>query len=116
MLTADFLSRRLIPPFLVSLWILFLPGAAWTEVNAGVFSSFDRAVFDTGLENSGMVIQDRDGFLWVATHGNGLYRWDGSQVKAFTADRPGSLPDPRSRRCTRTVRGSSGSARPAAAW
>jgi hypothetical protein len=28
---------------------------------------FDRAVFGTDTQNSGVILQDRDGFLWVGT-------------------------------------------------
>ncbi len=87
------LRGKVLPIPIVAFLLSFL-GAAWAQKAGGRFESFDRAVFDTGLENSGMVIQDRDGFLWIATNGNGLFRYDGYQVKAFTADRPGSLPDP----------------------
>ncbi len=87
------LPGKLLPVQIVAS-LLFFVGAAWAEETGSRFESFDRAVLDTGLQNSGMAIQDRDGFLWIATNGNGLYRYDGYQVKAFTAARPGSLPDP----------------------
>lgn len=44
---------------------------------------FDRAVFDTGANNGGSFIQDRDGFLWIATSGRGLIRYDGYDMKVF---------------------------------
>jgi signal transduction histidine kinase/ligand-binding sensor domain-containing protein/CheY-like chemotaxis protein len=42
---------------------------------------------DEGLQNLAVqvVLQDREGFLWVGTQ-NGLFRYDGSRFKAFTKD------------------------------
>ena len=42
---------------------------------------------EEGLQNLAVqvVLQDRQGFLWVGTQ-NGLFRYDGSQFKAFTKD------------------------------
>lgn len=42
---------------------------------------------EEGLQNLAVqvVLQDRQGFLWVGTE-NGLFRYDGSQFKAFTKD------------------------------
>src|SRR5215467_8049767 len=42
---------------------------------------------EEGLQNLAVqvVLQDREGFLWVGTQ-NGLFRYDGSRFKAFTKD------------------------------
>ena len=42
---------------------------------------------EEGLQNLAVqvVLQDREGFLWVGTQ-NGLFRYDGSQFKVFTKD------------------------------
>lgn len=42
---------------------------------------------EDGLQNLAVqvVLQDREGFLWVGTQ-NGLFRYDGSQFKRFTKD------------------------------
>ena len=49
---------------------------------------------EEGLQNLAVqvVLQDRQGFLWVGTQ-NGLFRYDGSRFKAFTKD--DGLPGPR---------------------
>jgi PAS domain S-box-containing protein len=44
---------------------------------------FDRAVFDTQTQNSGAMIQDRDGFLWIGAVGGGLIRFDGYDARVF---------------------------------
>jgi PAS domain S-box-containing protein len=54
---------------------------------------FDRAVFDTGIQNTGAFIQDRDGFLWLGTNGGGLFRYDAYQTKVYKSGGPNSLPD-----------------------
>jgi PAS domain S-box-containing protein len=54
---------------------------------------FDRAVFDTGISNTGAFIQDRDGFLWLGTNGSGLVRYDAYQTKVYKPGGPDSLPD-----------------------
>lgn len=56
--------------------------------------SFDRAIFNSGTQNSGAILQDRDGFIWVGTVGGGLCRFDGYELKIY---KPGGLypfPDP----------------------
>ncbi len=87
-------TRRLSSLILIAAAIVCAPLPSPGEAATGKLPLYDRAVFDTGLENSGMILQDRDGFIWIASNGNGLFRFDGYQLKAFTADRPGSLPDP----------------------
>jgi signal transduction histidine kinase/ligand-binding sensor domain-containing protein/CheY-like chemotaxis protein len=54
---------------------------------------FDQAVFDTGVQNSGAFIQDRDGFLWLGTIGAGLVRYDAYQTKVYKPGGLNSLPD-----------------------
>jgi ligand-binding sensor domain-containing protein len=55
---------------------------------------FDRAVFDTGTQNGGAFIQDRDGFLWIGTNGRGLLRYDGYELKAYKPGESNSISDP----------------------
>jgi two-component system, sensor histidine kinase ChiS len=55
---------------------------------------FDRAVFDTGTQNSGAILQDRDGFLWIGTIGAGLFRYDGYELKAYKPGGPNALSSP----------------------
>ncbi|THB74267.1 MAG: response regulator [Desulfobacteraceae bacterium] len=43
-------------------------------------------------ENTGLMIQDQDGFLWFGTNGSGLYRYDGINLKPFKTG-PGSISD-----------------------
>lgn len=43
-------------------------------------------------ENTGLVIQDQDGFLWFGTNGSGLYRYDGINLKVYKAG-PDSISD-----------------------
>ncbi len=54
---------------------------------------FDRAIFDTGTQNTGAVVQDRDGFLWLGTTGGGLVRYDAYQTTFYKPGGPNSLPD-----------------------
>lgn len=44
---------------------------------------FDRAIFNTGTQNSGAILQDKDGFLWIGTNGAGLFRFDGYDLKVY---------------------------------
>ena len=51
----------------------------------------DRAVLKLA-ENTGLIIQDRDGFLWFGTNGSGLFRYDGVNLNACKTG-PGSISD-----------------------
>lgn len=55
---------------------------------------FDRAIFDTGTQNTGAILQDRDGFLWIGTNGAGLFRYDGYELKAYKPGGPNALSSP----------------------
>jgi PAS domain S-box-containing protein len=71
----------------------FCPGvSAQGSVDEDV--RFDRAILDTGTQNSGALIQDQDGFLWLGTLGAGLVRYDAYQTKVYKPGGPNSLPDP----------------------
>ncbi|MBN1886677.1 MAG: response regulator [Thermoflexales bacterium] len=61
-----------------------LPTEAGTETGFSV----QRAVFDTGTQNGGAILQDRDGFIWVGTAGGGLMRFDGYELKIY---KPGGI-------------------------
>ena len=52
---------------------------------------FDHA-FDLGSPGSQAVIQDDDGFLWMGTEDNGLFRYDGYELKHYGVG-PGLLPN-----------------------
>ena len=41
------------------------------------------------------LLQDRQGFVWIGTHTNGLYRYDGYRAIRYKANKPGSLPHDR---------------------
>jgi serine phosphatase RsbU (regulator of sigma subunit)/ligand-binding sensor domain-containing protein len=41
-----------------------------------------RKILSTGVAYNGSIIQDRDGFFWIATQ-TGLYKYDGSDVKVY---------------------------------
>ncbi len=64
--------------------MLWLPSAAIATQPVFDFKAIGA---EQGLGNSYVlkVIQDRQGFIWVATQ-NGLYRYDGYQFKAFLHD------------------------------
>ncbi|MBN1536649.1 MAG: PAS domain S-box protein [Anaerolineales bacterium] len=49
---------------------------------------FDRAVLNTDTQNSGAILQDNDGFLWIGTNGSGLFRFDGYDLKVY---KPGGI-------------------------
>lgn len=55
---------------------------------------FDRAVFSTGAQNTGAILQDRDGFIWVGTQASGLIRYDGYEKKVYKGDGSSGLTDP----------------------
>ncbi len=54
---------------------------------------FERAVTTTTAQNSGAIIQDRDGFLWIGTIGQGLIRFDGYDQKIYKAGGENPFPD-----------------------
>jgi len=58
---------------------------AWPANSYGQRYSFKRYDSDAGLLNQAVraLLQDRAGFLWVATS-NGLFRYDGSRFRGFT--------------------------------
>ncbi|MDM8549568.1 two-component regulator propeller domain-containing protein [Desulfobacterales bacterium HSG2] len=41
-----------------------------------------RKVLSTGVAYNGSIIQDRDGFFWIATQA-GLYKYDGSDIRVY---------------------------------
>ncbi len=57
---------------------------------------FERISVEQGLSESavGFILQDRQGFLWIATH-DGLNQYDGYSFKVFRhrSDAPGSIAD-----------------------
>jgi ligand-binding sensor domain-containing protein len=55
---------------------------------------FDRAIFDTGTQNSGAILQDKDGFLWIGTNGAGLFRYDGYDLSVYKPGGPNALSSP----------------------
>lgn len=55
---------------------------------------FDQAVFTTGIQNGGAIIQDSDGFLWVGTNGRGLARYDGYDLKVYKPRGSNSISSP----------------------
>lgn len=65
-----------------------------TQAEAQEQRQFDRAVLDTGTQNSGAILQDRDGFLWIGTYGAGLFRYDGYELQAYKPGGPNSLSSP----------------------
>ncbi len=83
---------RILAVLTVVIQACFCPGVnAQGPVDQGV--RFDRAVFDTGIQNTGTFLQDREGFLWLGTTGGGLVRYDAYQTKFYKPGGPNSLPD-----------------------
>lgn len=84
--------RHSITIVLISLTLLTC-FAAQGQKNYFVFNTINQ---QHGLENPWVikVLQGPQGFIWVGSQ-NGLYRFDGYQVKAFShdAEDPTSLPD-----------------------
>jgi signal transduction histidine kinase/ligand-binding sensor domain-containing protein/DNA-binding NarL/FixJ family response regulator len=62
--------------------------ASPTELGEETTPSVQRAVFDTGTQNGGPILQDRDGFIWIGTAGAGLMRFDGYELKTY---KPGGI-------------------------
>lgn len=54
---------------------------------------FDRAVVTTSAQNSGAVLQDSDGFLWIGTYGGGLIRFDGYENTVYKPGGENPFPD-----------------------
>ncbi len=66
---------------------------AWAQTGIEGTLRFNRAVFTSNAQNSGAILQDRDGFIWVGTFGGGLIRFDGYDKKVFKPGGENPLPD-----------------------
>ncbi len=81
-----------------TVWVLMLPVSSVSGAGkpglAQEWVQFDRAIFDTGTQNSGAILQDKDGFLWVGTNGAGLFRYDGYDLKVYKPGGANSLSSP----------------------
>lgn len=85
-------GSRMVPPEKMIPVVIFLLLAGWgSSAQARESIVVDRAVLKIA-ENTGLVIQDQDGFLWFGTNGSGLFRYDGIALKAFKTG-PGSISD-----------------------
>ena len=92
------MTKRCVHAIILAVWVLMLSvSPAFGEgkqAQAQELVQFDRAIFDTGTQNSGAILQDKDGFLWIGTNGAGLYRYDGYELKAYKPGGPNSLSSP----------------------
>jgi len=88
------MDQRLTPPFCresyivlsMKRWVLFsFLLVACAQVFAQHYSLRQYRVLD-GLPQSqvNMVLEDANGYLWIATHGGGLARFDGREFKVYT--------------------------------
>jgi PAS domain S-box-containing protein len=75
------------------LLLVFEVTALRVGAQARVPPRFDRALTITAAQNSGAMIQDRDGFLWIGTLGQGLIRFDGYEQKVYKAGGINPFPD-----------------------
>ncbi len=76
--------------------LLLLPACAGFPAGAQTVIEnlrFNRAVFNSNSQNTGAILQDRDGFIWVGTFGGGLIRFDGYDKKIYKPGGENSLPD-----------------------
>jgi ligand-binding sensor domain-containing protein/signal transduction histidine kinase len=66
-------------------WVFIVLGLAFSEVFGQQYSLRQYMVMD-GLPQSqvNMVLEDANGYLWIATHGGGLARFDGREFKVYT--------------------------------
>jgi ligand-binding sensor domain-containing protein len=64
------------------------------EGSGGEIVRFDCAIFDTGVQNTGPFIQDRDGFLWLGANGASLVRYDAYKIELYKPGGPNALLDP----------------------
>ncbi len=73
-------------------WLLFFNfsfySAAQNEPTAAADLKFTRLSLQEGLSSSSVmcVLQDRQGFIWIATQGGGLNRYDGYDFKVYKQD------------------------------
>jgi len=65
-------------------WLILLVSAA--PALAQVKYSLRRYTANDGLPQSqvNMVLEDKNGYLWIGTHGGGLARFDGREFKVYT--------------------------------
>lgn len=65
-------------------WLIFFVSAATSQ--AQVQYSLRRYTALDGLPQSqvNMVLEDKNGYLWIGTHGGGLARFDGREFKVYT--------------------------------
>jgi PAS domain S-box-containing protein len=70
--------------------VVVLGAASATAVRAQAPDLAFDFVFDLGAPGVQTFHQDRDGFLWIGTKGNGLFRYDGYELKHYSVG-PGGL-------------------------
>jgi PAS domain S-box-containing protein len=72
---------------------LLLPAAGAAGQQRLPVFPIERGVIDTGTQNTGAIIQDSDGFIWIGSIFNGLSRWDGYELMPFMPGGAGSISD-----------------------
>lgn len=58
----------------------------WGQLASPVFFNFKNV--DGPTHDVRSIAQDGDGFLWIGTWGDGLYRWDGYRMRHYTSVAP----------------------------
>ena len=81
------MAKRFVAILILGLFVIPAPGVFAAE---GLI--FDRVLKTGSMLVPGPVIQDRDGFLWIGTQGNGLIKFDGYKMKRYPAG-PGTFQD-----------------------
>jgi len=66
------------------IWVLFV----WAQTSFGQFSSYTirnyKAIDGLPQSSVNIVLEDRNGYLWIGTEGGGLARFDGREFKVYT--------------------------------
>ena len=66
---------------------------SWTDARAqGQKLRFDRVISTGSMLTPGPIIQDHDGFIWIGAQGSGLIKFDGYDLKRYSAG-PDSILD-----------------------
>ncbi|HNT77395.1 MAG TPA: two-component regulator propeller domain-containing protein, partial [Anaerolineae bacterium] len=76
------MKKKALIALLLSTLVVLFPAARLRA--QGPDLQFDH-VFDLGAPGGQTFLQDDDGFLWVGTEGNGIFRWDGYELKNYGA-------------------------------
>jgi ligand-binding sensor domain-containing protein/signal transduction histidine kinase len=66
------------------IWFLFL----WAQTSFGQYSSYTirnyKAIDGLPQSSVNIVLEDKNGYLWIGTEGGGLARYDGREFKVYT--------------------------------